>query len=186
MNLLEFGCVEAEKRWWTVLVCGLWFVFLHRKIRLTQLWDELSWVVAIKNTYHHLIYIHRFEIQYHPISDSQWEGEGELFNSFKFILWGFQTPMRRSDAKILIIIDFMVTLFYQIKTLLYFHGDNLTGKIHLSLRFTIYWYFIFNIESTQYSLLWVDSKLQFKKIHLSFWGAKRRANSQHLKSWDKA
>ena len=28
--------------------CGLWFVVvvLHRKIRLTQLWVELSWVVA--------------------------------------------------------------------------------------------------------------------------------------------
>ena len=33
------------------LVCGLWFCGcgLHRKIRLTQLWVELSWVVATKN-----------------------------------------------------------------------------------------------------------------------------------------
>ena len=32
------------------LVCGLWFlvVVYHRKIRPTQLWVELSWVVAIK------------------------------------------------------------------------------------------------------------------------------------------
>ena len=29
--------------WFVVGVCGL-----HRKIRLTQLWVELSWVVAIK------------------------------------------------------------------------------------------------------------------------------------------
>ena len=26
---------------------GLWLWFLHRKIRLTQLWVELSWVVAM-------------------------------------------------------------------------------------------------------------------------------------------
>ena len=35
------------------VVCGLWFVVVvcgsHRKIRLTQLWVELSWVVAIEN-----------------------------------------------------------------------------------------------------------------------------------------
>ena len=30
--------------WFVVLVCGCGF---HRKIRLTQLWVELSWVVAI-------------------------------------------------------------------------------------------------------------------------------------------
>ena len=30
------------------LVVVLWFVVLHRKIRLTQLWVELSWVVAIR------------------------------------------------------------------------------------------------------------------------------------------
>ena len=30
---------------------GLWFgLVLHRKIRLTQLWVELSWVVAISNS----------------------------------------------------------------------------------------------------------------------------------------
>ena len=50
--MVEFGCVGAEIKWDTVL----WFVvvvvvvvwFLHRKIRLTQLWVELSWVVAKK------------------------------------------------------------------------------------------------------------------------------------------
>ena len=31
------------------VVCGLWFVVYHRKIRPTQLWVELSWVVAIIN-----------------------------------------------------------------------------------------------------------------------------------------
>ena len=36
----EFGCVGAEKKWDTVVV-------LHSKIRPTQLWIELSWVVAI-------------------------------------------------------------------------------------------------------------------------------------------
>ena len=31
------------------VVCGLWFgLVLHRKIRPTQLWVELSWVVAIE------------------------------------------------------------------------------------------------------------------------------------------
>ena len=29
--------------------CGFGLWFLHRKIRLTQLWVELSWVVAIKS-----------------------------------------------------------------------------------------------------------------------------------------
>ena len=47
--MVEFGCVGAEIKWDTV--CGLWFcgcgVVLHRKIRVTQLWVELSWVVAI-------------------------------------------------------------------------------------------------------------------------------------------
>ena len=53
--MVEFGCVGAEIKWDTVLVlwfCGfvvLWFVVLHRKIRPTQLWVELSWVVATKN-----------------------------------------------------------------------------------------------------------------------------------------
>ena len=49
--MVEFGCVGAEIKWDTVLV--LWFcgcgcgLVLHRKIRPTQLWVELSWVVAI-------------------------------------------------------------------------------------------------------------------------------------------
>ena len=43
--MVEFGCVGAEIKWDTVLVCGL---VLHRKIRLTQLWVELSWVIAKK------------------------------------------------------------------------------------------------------------------------------------------
>ena len=50
--MVEFGCVGAEKKWDTV--CGfvvLWFCGcgLHRKIRPTQLWVELSWVVAINH-----------------------------------------------------------------------------------------------------------------------------------------
>ena len=58
--MLEFGCVGAEIKWDKVLwFCGLWFCGLLRKIRLTQLWVELSWVVAIflQHTYtvHHLI-----------------------------------------------------------------------------------------------------------------------------------
>ena len=46
--MVEFGCVGAEIKWDTVWFCGLWFVVVvfHRKIRLTQLWVELSWVVA--------------------------------------------------------------------------------------------------------------------------------------------
>ena len=42
--MVEFGCVGAEIKWDTVwfVVCGF-----PRKIRLTQLWVELSWVVAI-------------------------------------------------------------------------------------------------------------------------------------------
>ena len=46
--MVEFGCVGAEIKWDTV-----WFLaaqairILHRKIRLTQLWVKLSWVVAI-------------------------------------------------------------------------------------------------------------------------------------------
>ena len=43
--MVEFGCAGAEIKWDTVLVLWLWF--RHRKIRLTQLWVELSWVVAI-------------------------------------------------------------------------------------------------------------------------------------------
>ena len=49
--MVEFDCVRAEKKWGSVLVCGgcgcglWWFI---RKIRPTQLWVELSWVVAIK------------------------------------------------------------------------------------------------------------------------------------------
>ena len=48
MNLVELRCVGAEKSdgW-----LGLWFGFglwFLRKIRLTQHWVELSWVVAKK------------------------------------------------------------------------------------------------------------------------------------------
>ena len=46
LNLVEFGCVGAEKKWGSVSV---WFGlvwFIHRKIRPTQLWVELSCVVA--------------------------------------------------------------------------------------------------------------------------------------------
>ena len=58
--MVEFGCVGAEIKWDTVCgfvvvvlwlwFCGCGFVVcgLHRKIRLTQLWVELSWVVAIR------------------------------------------------------------------------------------------------------------------------------------------
>ena len=45
--LVEFGCAEAEKKWGWVWFVVLWLWFL-RKIRPTQLWVELSWVVAIK------------------------------------------------------------------------------------------------------------------------------------------
>ena len=45
LNLVEFGCVGAEKKWGSVLV--VWFI---RKIRPTQLWVELSWVVAINDS----------------------------------------------------------------------------------------------------------------------------------------
>ena len=46
----EFGRVWLCRSWdkvgyGLVVVCG--FVVFHRKIRLTQLWVELSWVVAI-------------------------------------------------------------------------------------------------------------------------------------------
>ena len=51
--MVEFGCVGAEKKSdgrFVVVVCGyglwLWLWFL-RKIRPTQLWVELSWVVSI-------------------------------------------------------------------------------------------------------------------------------------------
>ena len=69
--MVEFGCVGAEIKWDTVWFCGLWFVvcglWFPRKIRPTQLWVELSWVVAIwENT---LTYI-----DYHSI----YEDEGEL------------------------------------------------------------------------------------------------------------
>ena len=41
------GSVCGCGLWFVVVVCGLWFL---RKIRPTQLWVELSWVVAIINT----------------------------------------------------------------------------------------------------------------------------------------
>ena len=47
LNLIEFGYVEADKKWESVLVLwcggdgGLWFL---RKIRPTKLSVELSWV----------------------------------------------------------------------------------------------------------------------------------------------
>ena len=44
LNLVEFGCVGAEKKWGSVFGFVVWFL---RKKRLTQLWVELSWVVAI-------------------------------------------------------------------------------------------------------------------------------------------
>ena len=47
LNLVEFGCVGAEKKWGSVLVLVVLVVVYHRKIRPTQLWVELSWVVAI-------------------------------------------------------------------------------------------------------------------------------------------
>ena len=47
--MVEFGCVGAEKKWGSVLVLVVWFVVYHRKIRPTQLWVELSWVVAMKD-----------------------------------------------------------------------------------------------------------------------------------------
>ena len=45
LNLVDFGCVGAEKKWGSVVLVVL--VVYHRKIRPTQLWVELSWVVAI-------------------------------------------------------------------------------------------------------------------------------------------
>ena len=44
LNLVKFGGVGAEKKWGSVLV---WWFYL-RKIRPTQLWVELSWVVAVE------------------------------------------------------------------------------------------------------------------------------------------
>ena len=46
LNLVEFVCVGAEKKWGSVCGCG--GLVYHRKIRPTQLWVELSWVVAKK------------------------------------------------------------------------------------------------------------------------------------------
>ena len=46
LNLVEFGCVGAEKKWGSVLVVVIVVVY-HRKIRPTLLWVELSWVLAI-------------------------------------------------------------------------------------------------------------------------------------------
>ena len=57
LNQVEFGCVGAEIKWDTV--CGfvvlVVVVVFHRKIRPTQLWVELSWVVA--NSSYFLQYI---------------------------------------------------------------------------------------------------------------------------------
>ena len=41
LNLVEFGCVGAEKKLRMVWFCG--FVVYHWKIRPTQLCVELSW-----------------------------------------------------------------------------------------------------------------------------------------------
>ena len=43
MNLVEFGCIGAEKSDGRFSSVVWWFL---RKIRPTQLWVELSWVVA--------------------------------------------------------------------------------------------------------------------------------------------
>ena len=49
LNLVQFGCAGAEKRWGSVLVCGGFGLWFNRKIRPTQRWVELSWVVAIRS-----------------------------------------------------------------------------------------------------------------------------------------